>query len=110
MNQRDQSLRRKVFQRDDYTCQKCKIQDNTNKILEVHHIIPLYSQGKDELFNLITLCNNCHHFAPDTKEEFNKYIKEEMDGELTILMKVWKQAIDNGLIEELNKEGNNLIR
>lgn len=81
------TLRRKTLERDDFTCQKCKIQDKTGKSLEVHHINPLYSQGKDELSNLITLCNDCHHFAPDKEEEFKEYMKEEMTGTATTLMK-----------------------
>ena len=107
MNQRNQSLRKKVFERDNFTCQKCKIQDKTTKILEVHHIIPLYSEGKDELNNLITLCNDCHHFAPNTKKEFEEYLKEEMEGTLSVLMKSWKKAVDSGLAEEINKSVSN---
>ena len=110
MKQRNQSLRKKVFERDDFICQKCKIQDKTTNLLEVHHINPLYSGGKDELNNLITLCNNCHHFAPNTKEEFEEYIKEEMDGTLTILMNVWKKAVDSGLTKEINNLENNKVQ
>ena len=76
-----------VFTRDDFTCQKCKIQDKSGKILEIHHINPLYSKGKDELTNLITLCLDCHHFAPYKLDDFVEYMKEEMTGTATILMK-----------------------
>ena len=93
MKKRNQSLRRKVFERDSFACQKCKIQDKTGKKLEAHHIIPLYLEGNDEIINLITLCLNCHHYAPNNKSEFEEYIKEEMDGSLTILMKSWKKVI-----------------
>ena len=47
-----------ALQRDNYTCQKCKNQNN----LEVHHIAPAtqcYIMS-DDLSNLITLCHNCH--------------------------------------------------
>jgi 5-methylcytosine-specific restriction endonuclease McrA len=87
MEERNQSLRKKVFERDDFTCQKCKIQDKTARILEAHHINPLFVNGEDELNNIITLCSDCHHFAPNKPEEFQEYIKEEMEGTLTILMK-----------------------
>ena len=87
MKQRNQTLRRKTMQKDNFTCQKCKIQDKTKKTLEVHHILPLYENGKDELNNLITLCNDCHHFAPDKEDEFNEYMGEEMTGTFTTLMK-----------------------
>src|SRR4030042_4947020 len=86
------NLRKLVFKRDNYTCQKCKIQDKTARILEAHHIIPLAFEGKDELGNLITLCYDCHHFAPNHKEEFEEYMKEEMDGTSTTLIKVFEKV------------------
>ena len=91
-SKRDQTLRRKTFERDNYTCQKCWIQDKTTKILEAHHVIPLYIKGKNKLDNMITLCNNCHHFAPDKKEEFKEYMKEEIDGASTVFLKIWHKV------------------
>ncbi|VVB83510.1 HNH endonuclease [uncultured archaeon] len=93
MEERDKTLRRKAFERNKFTCQKCKIQDKTGKILEAHHITPIYSGGKDILDNVITLCNDCHHFASNSKQEFDEYLKEEMDGTLTTLMKAWEKVI-----------------
>ncbi|HEB47346.1 MAG TPA: HNH endonuclease [Candidatus Pacearchaeota archaeon] len=106
MKQRNQTLRRKTMERDDFTCQKCKIQDKTGRILEIHHITPLYVDGKDELNNLITLCNDCHHFAPNKEDEFKEYMKEEMDGTSTTLIKAWKKVLKDNpeLIEKINKE------
>jgi len=92
MKERNQTLRRKTFERDNFTCRKCKLIDKEAKCLEAHHIVPLYNGGKDELDNLITLCNDCHHFAPNTKEEFQEYLKEEMDGTSTTLMKAWQKV------------------
>jgi predicted restriction endonuclease len=86
------NLGKKVFERDNYTCQKCKIQDKTARILEAHHTIPLYLSGSDELDNLMTLCSDCHHFAPNDKKEFLEYIEEEMDGTATTLMKAFKKV------------------
>ncbi len=94
MKERNQILRKKVFERDNFTCQKCKIQDKTARILEIHHINPLYLKGKDEIENLITLCFDCHHFAPNNKQEFDGYIKEEMDGTFTTLIKAWKKVCE----------------
>jgi len=85
-------LARKAFERDDFTCQKCKTQDKTAKILEAHHIIPLVFGGKDELENLITLCSDCHHFAPNKKEEFEEYMKEECDGTMATLLRAFKKV------------------
>ena len=106
MKQRNQTLRRKTIERDNFICQKCKIQNKTGRILEVHHLTPLYKNGKDELNNLITLCNDCHHFAPDKEAEFTEYMKEEMDGTSTTLIKAWKKVFKDNpeLIEKINKE------
>lgn len=92
MRQRSQTLKKKAFERDNFTCQKCKIQDKTAKILEIHHIIPLVLGGKDELCNLITLCFDCHRYAPNKKEEFEEYMKDECEGTLTTLMKSWQKV------------------
>ncbi len=84
---RSMTLRRKTLKRDNFTCQKCKKEDKTGKSLEVHHIIPLYIQEKDELDNLITLCSDCHHFAPDKPDDFIEYMREEMTGTFTTFLK-----------------------
>ena len=91
VKKRNQTLRRRTFERDNFTCQKCKFRDNSGGKLEAHHVALLAFGGKDDLDNLITLCFDCHKFAPNRKEEFEEYLKEEMDGTLTTLMKVWKK-------------------
>ena len=81
------NLRVKVLKRDNFTCQKCWLQDKMMNVLEAHHMVPLCLDGEDELDNLITLCSDCHHFAPNHKEEFDEYMKEECTGTMTILIK-----------------------
>lgn len=51
--------RRKVFERDNYTCQKCFIKGG---ILQAHHIKPWakYPELRHELSNGITVCKKCH--------------------------------------------------
>jgi len=51
--------RKSIFERDDYTCQECKIRGGK---LEPHHIIPIRSDMSKlfELTNGITLCRQCH--------------------------------------------------
>jgi hypothetical protein len=92
MVERNKYLKIKAVKRDNFTCQKCKIQDKTGEKLEAHHIVPLYFGGKDNLDNIITLCFDCHHYAPDKPEEFKEYMGEEMEGILTQLMKAWKKT------------------
>lgn len=58
MNQKEWGLLRKqVFQRDNYTCQKCL---DPRKNIEIHHKIPRRSGGSDSLGNLISYCRECH--------------------------------------------------
>jgi len=40
-------------------CQNC----GTSERLELHHIIPLMDGGTNEPWNLMTLCESCHHKA-----------------------------------------------
>jgi len=86
------SLRKACFERDNFTCKKCKLEDKTGNKLGGHHIIPLCFGGKDELENMITLCFDCHHFAPNQKEEFEIYLQEEMEGTLTTLIKAFDKV------------------
>jgi len=92
MKKRNQTLRKKAFERDNFACKKCGFEDKTNAKLEAHHITPLCLGGEDELNNLITLCFDCHHFAPNKKEDFEEYMKEECDGTMTIFLKAWKKV------------------
>lgn len=57
--------RTKVFERDNFTCQKCKCKGGK---LNAHHIKPfaLFPHLRTELSNGITLCETCH------KEEHKK--------------------------------------
>jgi len=105
MRKRSRTLKHKAHKRDDFTCQKCGLEDKEMIKIEAHHIIPLCFGGKDDLNNLITLCFDCHRFAPDKLEDFEEYMKEEMEGTLTILMKAWKNVIKEQpeLFEQLDK-------
>jgi len=79
MKKRNRTLRKKVFKRDNFTCQKCSFKDLTCGELEVHHIIQKVDGGAENLSNLITLCSICHHFVPNLEEDFKHYIKEKVD-------------------------------
>lgn len=52
-------LRLLVFDRDNYTCQKCK---KTNCYLNAHHLdgFHWFIEGRYDLNNLISLCKTCH--------------------------------------------------
>lgn len=106
MRKRNRILRRKVFERDNYTCKKCSLQDREMRQIEGHHVVPLWKGGKNDIDNMITLCSDCHRFVPETKKEFEEYMEEECEGTLTNLVKAFKKAIKEHpeLVEEINKE------
>jgi len=75
----DSSIKNKVLERYNFTCQKCGFQDKSSEEIEIHHINPKIFDGEDNLNNLIVLCSVCHHYSPDSKEEFERYISEKID-------------------------------
>ncbi len=56
-NRLDENLRLACLMRDNFTCQKCGKKET---ILSAHHIVWTSKGGKDSIYNLITLCENCH--------------------------------------------------
>ncbi len=86
------NFREKCFERDDFTCQKCKFYDLSGSKLEAHHMKPLCFGGEDKLFNLITLCSDCHRFAPNKEKEFREYLQDECEGTLTTLIKAFEKV------------------
>ena len=53
-------IRLLIYNRDNYTCQKCGKKMDKNNILHIHHIIPFLETFDNSLHNLITLCRTCH--------------------------------------------------
>lgn len=80
-------LRPKVLERDENKCCICGRQGD----MEVHHIQAIYLGGKTVMENLITLCSDCHKFAPDTKQEFDNYISSP---EIFKMMTLWNSCKD----------------
>jgi hypothetical protein len=61
-------LRAKVLERDGYMCRICGSDEN----LEVHHMLALTFGGKSTMKNMITLCADCHNYAPEDGIEANE--------------------------------------
>ncbi len=93
-------FRKVCLNRDNYTCQKCKLEDSSGKKLEIHHILPLIFDGCDDVKNMITLCFNCHRHAPNEPEKFKEYMDSELDGLTTSLLFVYKKLQDEGVITD----------
>lgn len=63
-----QDLRLKVFERDNYTCKKCR---KTLSNVEADHITPIALGGLEfDINNIQTLCHDCH--AKKTREDMVK--------------------------------------
>ena len=76
------SLRRRVFKRDKFQCQRCKNFFGENGLLlQAHHIIPR-PQGKTIMNNLISLCNTCHDLV-----EINGFDFEFIKGDIKVMAK-----------------------
>lgn len=66
-------LRKTILERDNFKCVIC----GSYKDLEVHHMQALYRGGNSKENNLVTLCNECHQFAPEDSIESNlQYFNE----------------------------------
>lgn len=65
------NISKKVFDRDNYTCQYC---GQKGKKLEVDHIIPISKSGTNHISNLATACRKCNRQKKDkTPIEFLKW-------------------------------------
>ncbi|WP_435186918.1 HNH endonuclease [Halobellus sp. EA9] len=59
--------RRRVYERDDYECQRCgrlggsRGGPEDDAELHAHHIVPKNEGGTDDISNLETLCHSCHN-------------------------------------------------
>lgn len=61
------SLKKRILERDNYTCQQCgnSIYKEPNLLLEIDHIIPVSKGGTSEPQNLQTLCWRCNRSKSD---------------------------------------------
>jgi 5-methylcytosine-specific restriction endonuclease McrA len=75
-------------QRDQYTCQRCRVTEETlGKTLHVHHITRLSDFDRDflranALWNLISLCSSCH-----------KYL-EWHETDMVAFLKTWQRQLE----------------
>lgn len=69
------SVRKYVYQRNNYQCQSCG-KTNQETQLNIDHIIPLAKGGSNDISNLQTLCKQCnqskkHYFDSRFKRYFS---------------------------------------
>jgi hypothetical protein len=67
--------RNTIFERDNWTCQKCGARSMANQYIriEAHHIKPFakFPELRFEIDNGITLCKKCHDKEPKGKDIWN---------------------------------------
>ena len=88
-----------------YKCQfpDCSYQTNERRQIDLHHITPKEIGGKDDEWNRIFLCPNCHRKVFIKESKTGMHSKQGNDS--IILLK--KHFSTNGtLIEYINKNGN----
>src|SRR3989344_6663779 len=84
-------IRKRILSRDKNKCQKCESIDETGRNLDIHHITPAVFGGNNSEENLVTLCRECHYYAPNDKEDFEAYVEEKLDGPSTMMMLAFKK-------------------
>lgn len=83
-------IRREILEFFNYTCQKCKISFTKKdievpyrkRVLEIHHIQPIYENGLNSFENLTVLCRKCHKFyttQTKRKQILDKKLKRKID-------------------------------
>jgi hypothetical protein len=68
---------RRVFERDNYTCQNCGKRRNSNKLrLQAHHIYSFteYPEKRLNLDNGLTLCKECHDWVHSNENMDSKFL------------------------------------
>jgi len=59
---------RRAKRRDKWLCQCC-----ARPAKHGHHIDPIYLGGSNDQANVIALCFECHHYAPNDPDDFLEY-------------------------------------
>jgi hypothetical protein len=62
-------IKKKVIDRSQNRCERCKIDFDDDCLGEFHHIKPVVYGGKNTIENCTLLCHNCHLEAPNVKNK-----------------------------------------
>jgi hypothetical protein len=96
--------RKRVYQRDNYTCQNCGFDTSSvdNASLHAHHIVPKSNGGSHRVSNLVALCKDCHNAihhdiqAPTNEHQSTrKSNKELLQESLSKAEKLWVYIAEN---------------
>lgn len=57
-----ESTRQAIYERDDFTCQYCQVQDHlSDSWLTLDHLTPASRGGSNDPTNLVTACDTCNN-------------------------------------------------
>lgn len=109
-SKRYKEWRKKVFIRDNFTCQKCG--NNNGGNLEPHHLIPFSFLLKEceilknmnplyDIDNGITLCHKCHKKTYSYGQKLVNSIDNML---LEIIMEYWQQQGSKGTFDDFYKK------
>lgn len=72
---------KRVWNRDDATCQRCGMKKsiNTDNKFHIHHLYPFadYDYLRKNTDNLVLLCRDCHLFVHSNKNKFSEFMIKE---------------------------------
>jgi 5-methylcytosine-specific restriction endonuclease McrA len=68
------ALRNLVFERDSYTCVICE-----NPANDAHHVIPRALGGRNNKYNLVSLCRLHHMVVHNETETIDDWTKDEIE-------------------------------
>jgi hypothetical protein len=70
--------RRRVFHRDDYTCQRCRVRPTGHNLLRAHHIAPWagFPTLRFDVDNGLTLCRDCHTWVHSAENSAREFLRE----------------------------------
>jgi len=99
--------KRKAKERDNYTCQFCGMteeqhQEEYGRGPSAHHIIKTSDYGRDEVWNLITVCRSCHKTLEHSQargfsEIINHHIEKRVEQEV---QRAVENELDRRTVEE----------
>jgi len=106
------ATRKRVLERDDHKCRFCGVSNQAHKEehdrgLSAHHIIPKDDGGRDDVDNLLTVCQSCHRTLESTHGKAMAQLKrhhEEVQakgGVTFAVKKSWEKinSLDDDLAE-----------
>jgi len=71
-----QGVARKVWKRDNRTCQRCGIVHQSDRPFDIHHIVSFECKElRAELSNLILLCEKCHYWVHGPQNKEREFIR-----------------------------------